>query len=66
MDYFSMNLHVGIASRPWSSFKGAPKLHIGYFKVTLHVGITFKVAISLQVLPYSHVGYFELKCGYCI
>jgi len=47
MDYFSMNLHVGITSRPWSSFKGAPKLHIGYFKATLHVGITFKVALSL-------------------
>jgi hypothetical protein len=45
--YFSMNLHVGITSRLWSSFKGAPKLHIGYFKATLHVGITFKVALSL-------------------
>ena len=50
MDYFSMNLNVGIASRPWSSFKGAPKLYIGYFKATSHVGITFKVALSLQVL----------------
>jgi hypothetical protein len=40
-------LHVGIASRPWCSFKGAPKLHIEYFKATLHVGITFKVALSL-------------------
>jgi len=50
MDYFNMNLHVGITSRPWSSFKGAPKLHIGYFKATLHVGITFKVALSLKVL----------------
>jgi hypothetical protein len=47
MDYFSMNLHVGIAFKLWSSFKGAPKLHIEYFKATLHVGITFKVALSL-------------------
>ncbi len=45
-----MNLHAGIAFRPWSSFKGSPKLHIGYFKVTLHVHIAFKVALSLQVL----------------
>jgi len=51
MDYFNMNLHAGITSRPWSSFKGAPKLHIGYFKATLHVGIAFKVALSLQILP---------------
>jgi hypothetical protein len=50
MDYFSMDLHASIASRPWSSFKGAPKLHIGYFKTTLHVGIAFKLALSLQVL----------------
>jgi len=50
MDYFSMNLHAGIAFTPWSSFKGKPKLHIGYFKATLHVGIAFKVALSLQVL----------------
>jgi len=49
MDYFSMNLHLGVAFRPWSSFKGSPKLHIGYLKATLHVGITFKVALSLQV-----------------
>jgi hypothetical protein len=46
-----MNLHVGIASRPWSSLKGAHKLHIMYFKTTLHVGIAFKVVLSLQVLP---------------
>jgi hypothetical protein len=51
MDYFSMNLHVGIASKPLSSFKGAPEVHIGYFKTALHVGIAFKVALSLQVLP---------------
>jgi hypothetical protein len=51
MDYFSMNLHACIASRPWSSFKGAPKPHIEYFKATLNVGIAFKVAFSLQVLP---------------
>jgi len=50
MDYFSMNLHAGIASRCWSSFKGAPKQHIGYFKATLHVGIAIKVVLSLQVL----------------
>jgi hypothetical protein len=24
MDYFGMNLHVGIAYRPWPSFKGYP------------------------------------------
>jgi len=51
MDYFSMNLHASIASRPWFSFKSTPKLHIAYFKVTLDVGIAFKVALSLQVLP---------------
>jgi hypothetical protein len=45
-----MNLHASIAFRPWSSFKGPPKLHIGYFKATLHVGITVKVTLSLQVL----------------
>jgi len=50
MDYFSMNLHVRIAFRPWSSFKSPPKLCITYFKATLHVGIAFKVALSLQVL----------------
>jgi hypothetical protein len=42
-----MNLHVGIASKPWSSIKGPPKLNIGYFKMTLHVGIVFKVGPSL-------------------
>jgi len=41
-----MNLHTGITSRPWSSFKGPPKLHIGYFQMTLHVGIVFKVALN--------------------
>jgi len=46
-----MNLHAGITSRPWSSFKGTPKLHIGYFKTTLHVSIAFKVTLSLQVVP---------------
>ncbi len=56
-----MNLHTSIASRPWSSFKGAPKLHIGYFRTTLHVGIAFKVALSLQVLPKSPMGYFEMN-----
>jgi hypothetical protein len=61
-----MNLHVGIASRPWSSFKGAPKLHIGYFKATLHVSITFKVALSLYVLPYSPMGYFEINLNMAI
>ncbi len=48
MDYFKMNLHVGIAFRPWSSFKGTPKLNIGYFKATLHLGIAFKVGSSLK------------------
>ncbi len=38
-----MNLHVGIASRPWFSFKGTPKLRIGYFEMTLHAGIAIKV-----------------------
>ncbi len=61
-----MNLHVGIASRPWSSFKSAPKLHIGYFKTTLNVGVTFKVALSLQVLPYSPMGYFEMNLNMAI
>jgi len=42
MDYFKMKLHV-ITYRPWFSFKGSPKLHIGYFEMTLHVGIVFKV-----------------------
>ncbi len=32
MDYFSMNLHAGIASRPWSSFKGAPNYILGISK----------------------------------
>jgi hypothetical protein len=50
MNYFNMNLHAGSTSRPLSSFKGPPKLHIGYFKATLHVGIAFKVALLLQVL----------------
>jgi hypothetical protein len=49
MDYFRMNLHAGIKFRHWSSFKGAPKLHIGYFKATLHVGIAFKVWFSFKV-----------------
>jgi hypothetical protein len=66
MDYFSMNLHAGIATRLWSSFKSAPKLHIGYFKMTLHVGITFKVAFSLQVLPKSPMGYFEMNLNMAI
>jgi hypothetical protein len=66
MDYFNMNLHVGIAYRPWSSFKGAPKLHIGYFKATLNMGITFKVALSLQILPYSPMGYFEMNLNMAI
>ncbi len=56
-----MSLHVGIASRPWSSFKSAPKFHIRYFEVTLHVGIAFKVAFSLQVTPKSPMGYFEMN-----
>jgi hypothetical protein len=49
MDYFKMNLHVGIAFKPWSSFKGTPKLHIEYFEAALHVGIAFKVEFSLKV-----------------
>jgi hypothetical protein len=49
--FASMNLHADIASKPWSSFKGPPKLHIEYFKVTLHMCISFNVAFSLQVLP---------------
>ncbi len=56
-----MNLHASIASRPWSSFKGAPKLHIGYFETTLHVGIAFKVVLSLHVNPKSLMGYFEMN-----
>ncbi len=56
-----MNLDINIASRPWFSFKGAPKLHIGYFKTTLHVGITFKVGPSLNVLLKSPMGYFEMN-----
>jgi hypothetical protein len=55
-----MILHVDIASRPWSSFKGAPKLQIGYFKMTLHVGNTFKVA------PYSPMGYFQINMNMAI
>jgi hypothetical protein len=51
-----MNLHAGIASRPWSSFKGAPKLHIEYFEATPHVGIAFKVTLSLHVLFKSPMG----------
>ncbi len=50
-----MNLHVGIASRPWSSFKGAPKLHIGYFKVTLHVGIAFRVKVWCNFTISTHI-----------
>ncbi len=61
-----MNLHASIASRPWSSFKGAPKLHIGYFKTTLHVGITFKVAFSLHVNPKSLTSYFEMNLNMAI
>ncbi len=61
-----MNLHASITSKPWSSFKCAPKLHIGYFKVTLHVGITFKVALSQQVLPKSPMGYFEMNLNMAI
>ncbi len=49
MDYFKINLHAGIAPRPWFSFKVTPKLHIGYFEMTLHVGIAFKVGLSLKV-----------------
>jgi hypothetical protein len=45
-----MHLDVGIASRSWSSFNDAPKLHIGYFETTLHVGFAFKVGPSLNVL----------------
>jgi len=59
-------LHVGIVSRPWSSFKGTPKLHIGYFKMTLHVDIAFKVALSLQVLFQSRMGYFEMTLNMAI
>jgi hypothetical protein len=49
MDYFRMNLHVSITYRPWSSFKGPPKLHIGYFEMTLHVSIVFRVEFAPQV-----------------
>jgi hypothetical protein len=56
-----MNLHACITCRPWSSFKGPPKLHFGYFKTTLHMGIAFKVALSLQVLLQSPMGYFEMN-----
>jgi hypothetical protein len=47
-DYFRMNLHASITSRPWFHSK-ASKLHIGYFETTLHVGIAFKVGSSLKV-----------------
>jgi hypothetical protein len=60
MDYFNMNLHVGIASRPWSSFKVPPKLHIGYFKATLHVGITFKVKVHI-IMQYPHTYLLSLQ-----
>jgi hypothetical protein len=63
---FKMNLHAGIAFRPWSSFKSTPKLHIGYFKATLHVGIAFKVALSLEVNPKSPMGYFEMNLNIAI
>ncbi len=66
MDYFRMNLHVGIASRPWSLFKGTLKLHIGYSETTLHVGIAFKVALSLQVNPKSPMGYLEMNLNMTI
>jgi len=49
-----MILPVGITSRPWSSFKGAPKLHIGYFKASLHVSITFKVAFSVGFTLFTY------------
>ncbi len=61
-----MNLHASIASRPWSSFKGTPKLHIRYFEATLHVGITFKVALSPQVNLKSPMGYFEMNLNMVI
>ncbi len=61
-----MNLHVSIASRPRSSFKGAPKLHIGYFKTTLHVGFAFKVVLSLHVNPKSPTCYFEMNLNMAI
>ncbi len=49
MDYFIMNLHVSIASRPWSSFKRTPKPLIDYIKVTPHVGVVFRVGFSPKV-----------------
>jgi len=66
MGYFIMNLHESIAFKLWSSFKGAPKLHIGYFEMNLHVGIAFKVALSLQVNPKSPMGYFEMNLNMVI
>jgi hypothetical protein len=48
MDYFKMNLHVGLHLGHGFHSK-APKLHICYFKLTLHVGIAFKVWSSLKV-----------------
>jgi hypothetical protein len=41
MNYFIMNLHVGIAYKLGFHSK-VPKLHIGYFKMTLHMGIVLK------------------------
>jgi len=49
INYFKMNLHVGIAYKLWFSLKGHPKLHISDFEMTQHVGITFRVGSTPKV-----------------
>jgi hypothetical protein len=62
-----MNLHVSIAYKPWSSFKGSFELHINYFEMTLHVDIAFWVGFALQVTYITYGLYWnELEYGHCI
>jgi len=46
--YFKMTLHVGIAFRARSSFKGIQTNYMGYFEATMHVGNVIKVDYSFN------------------
>ncbi len=50
LGYFKVTLHVSIAFRARSSFKGIQTIQIGYFEVTIHVGIALKVDSSFNLV----------------
>ncbi len=59
MDYFKMNLHVGITSRPWFSIFYTNYILViakGFYMWVLHL----RLVLYLR-LPKSHMDYFRMN-----